>query len=241
MAATNGAALPSMIGASGPSISTKALSTPSPDSAANTCSAVDTSGPDASPSTVANSVAVTAFISAQISQSCRPSMRVRMNRRPLPASAGCNVRGTGKPELAPTPGKAVRSRSVGCLATFILPVPHSRPAYVESTLAICTPAVYGTRLIMRATTVAFLPSVRLHIPAGKVSAALSPDENPFDLGSLAAGARKSNSRFFTDCYHQAAAIGPPDGRKARGALLARVLRAVPIAQPGGRRFPKLIC
>jgi len=34
-----------MIGASGPSISTTALSTPRPDSAARTCSAVDTSGP----------------------------------------------------------------------------------------------------------------------------------------------------------------------------------------------------
>src|SRR5438105_429206 len=40
-----------MIGASGPSISTTALSTPRPRKAANTCSAVDTSGPDASPST----------------------------------------------------------------------------------------------------------------------------------------------------------------------------------------------
>ena len=66
---------------------------------------------------------------------------------------------------------------------------------------------------MRATSVAFLPSVRLYTPAGKVSAALSPDKNPFDPGSLAAVAEKSNSRFFTDCYHEAAAIEPPDSRK----------------------------
>ena len=59
-----GAALPSMIGASGPSISTTALSTPRPESAARTCSAVEISGPDASPSTVAKSVAVTAPKSA---------------------------------------------------------------------------------------------------------------------------------------------------------------------------------
>ena len=45
MAATNGAALPSMIGTSGPSISMTALSTPSPESAASTCSAVEHSGP----------------------------------------------------------------------------------------------------------------------------------------------------------------------------------------------------
>jgi hypothetical protein len=69
---------------------------------------------------------------------------------------------------------------------------------------------------MRATSVAFLPSVRLYTPAGKVSAALSPDENPFDPGSLAAVAEKSNSRFFTDCYHEAAAIEPPGRRKPRG-------------------------
>src|SRR5512132_2212789 len=66
-----------MMGASGPSISTTALSTPRPASAARTCSAVDTSGPDSSPSTVANSVAVTALMSAGISRSCWPSMRVR--------------------------------------------------------------------------------------------------------------------------------------------------------------------
>src|SRR5258708_1740291 len=58
IAATKGAALPSMIGTSGPSISMTALSTPSPDSAASTCSAVEHNGPSVSPSTVANSVAV---------------------------------------------------------------------------------------------------------------------------------------------------------------------------------------
>jgi len=49
---------------------------------------------------------------------------------------------------------------------------------------------------------------------------LSPDENPFDGGSLAMVGRKANSRFFTDCYHQAAAIAPPhaDGSRRRGAM-----------------------
>ncbi len=48
-----------MIGTSGPSTSTTTLSTPRPNSAASTCSVVDTAGPWRSPSTVANSVAVT--------------------------------------------------------------------------------------------------------------------------------------------------------------------------------------
>ena len=62
-----------MIGTSGPSISTTALSTSSPRSAASRCSAVEHSGPLASPRTVANSVAVTARTSARISRSIEPS------------------------------------------------------------------------------------------------------------------------------------------------------------------------
>ena len=72
MASTKGAALPSMIGTSGPSISTSTLSTPRPRKAASRCSAVEQSGPEASPSTVANSVAVTARTSARISRSTAP-------------------------------------------------------------------------------------------------------------------------------------------------------------------------
>src|SRR5262245_14843781 len=48
-------------------------------------------------------------------------MRVRMKRNPVPASAGWIARVTGKPEWIPTPKSAVWSRSVVCLATFILP------------------------------------------------------------------------------------------------------------------------
>ena len=59
IAAMKAAALPSMIGTSGPSISMVALSTPMPRSAASTCSAVETSGPLRSPRTVAKSVAIT--------------------------------------------------------------------------------------------------------------------------------------------------------------------------------------
>lgn len=92
----------------------------------------------------------------------------------------------------------------------------------------------GAQRITRATWVAFLPSVKLYTPAGKVPAALSPDKNPFDLGSLALVGRKSNSRFFTDCYHEAAAFEPPDGRKwGTTAQVQRPLGPAP-GPPAGR-------
>src|SRR5262249_54036302 len=70
--------------------------------------------------------------------------------------------------------------------------------------------------IRRATSVAFLPSVRLYETRGQgVRPRLSPDENPFDGGSLAVVARKANSRFFTNCYHQTAAIAPAHARRSR--------------------------
>jgi hypothetical protein len=92
----------------------------------------------------------------------------------------------------------------------------------------------GARRITRATWVAFLPSVKLYKSAGKVPAALSPDKNPFDTGSLALVARKSNSRFFTDCYHEAAAFEPPDSRKLGATATFRPLSA-PAQAPFGAR------
>jgi hypothetical protein len=72
----------------------------------STCSAVEISGPEASPKTVANSVAVTAQMSARISRSRPPGRPVRMNVIPVSASAGCNVSVTGNPECTPTPDNA---------------------------------------------------------------------------------------------------------------------------------------
>src|SRR5215510_13109056 len=70
--------------------------------------------------------------------------------------------------------------------------------------------------IRRATSVAFLPSVRLYETRGQgFRPRMSPDENPFDNGSLAMVGRKANSRFFTDCYHRVAAIAPARGRGSR--------------------------
>src|SRR6266487_4535141 len=134
IACTKGAALPSMIGASGPSSSTMALSTPSPHSAAMMCSIVETPGPEASPSTVASSVAVTDRALARISR-CRLPPTQRMKTTPVPASAGCNVSVTGSPEWTPIPETAARLRSVVCLPAFMprsAPSPH-RLAHDERT------------------------------------------------------------------------------------------------------------
>src|SRR6267154_1282735 len=89
------------------------------------------------------------------------------------------------------------------------------PSDFHTPVPLIPPAarVNGTRRIRRATSVAILPSVKLYITAGKVSAALSPDKNPLAVGSLPVVRPNSNSRFFTDCYHQAAAIKPADRRK----------------------------
>src|SRR3982074_551749 len=89
------------------------------------------------------------------------------------------------------------------------------PSDFHTPVPLIPPAarINGTRRIRRATSVAILPSVKLYITAGKVSAALSPDKNPLAAGSLSVVRPNSNSRFFTDCYHQAAAIKPAGGRK----------------------------
>jgi hypothetical protein len=65
------------------------------------------------------------------------------------------------------------------------------------------------RLITRATSVAFLPRIWLSKLAGKDYAALSPDKNPFDRGSLVGVRDNANSRFFTNCYRSPDAYGPP--------------------------------
>src|SRR6478735_7001289 len=97
------------------------------------------------------------------------------------------------------------------------------PSDFHTPVPLIPPAarINGTRRIRRATSVVVLPSVKLYKTAGKVSAALSPDKNPLAVGSLPVVRPKSNSRFFTDCYHQPAAIRPGDGRKTG------VLRSVP--------------
>src|SRR5215470_1200639 len=81
-------------------------------------------------------------------------------------------------------------------------------------------------------------------PRARIWAALSPDKIPFDRESLAMAETKSNSRFFTNCYHQAAAIEPATGRKRsaqpRCASLARPVNgyATPGASGAGSPIPK---
>src|SRR5689334_3971293 len=123
-----------MIGASGPSISMVALSTPMPRSAASTCSTVDTSGPSASPSTVWNSVAITERAVACTSRS-PPGRPVRTKIRPASTDAGPIVRLTGEPECTPTPVTVACERSVVCRLNFIadcpLPLPNAEPTHLS--------------------------------------------------------------------------------------------------------------
>src|SRR3954447_26818619 len=110
------------------------------------------------------------------------------------------------------------------------------PSDFHTPVPLIPPAarINGTRRIRRATSVAVLPSVKLYKTAGKVSAALSPDKNPLAVGSLPVVWPKSNSRFFTDCYHQAAAIRPGGRRKtACWGVCHRAWRT----QTGERRPP----
>src|SRR4051794_21230939 len=109
------------------------------------------------------------------------------------------------------------------------------PSDFHTPVPLIPPAarINGTRRIRRATSVAVLPSVKLYKTAGKVSAALSPDKNPLAVGSLPVVWPKSNSRFFTDCYHQAAAIRPGDRCKTSvlGSVLSRLADANGSATP----------
>jgi hypothetical protein len=107
---------------------------------------VETPGPDASPRTVASSVAVTERALARISRCRRPPTH-RMNTTPVPASAGCNVSVTGSPEWTPIPETAARLRSVVCLPAFMprsAPSPR-RPAHDERTRS-ATPTGYSVAI-----------------------------------------------------------------------------------------------
>ena len=77
-----------MIGASGPSISIMALSTPSPARVANRCSTVETDAPEESLSTVHSSVCETFDHFASIRRSRPPGNPVRRKTTPELASAG---------------------------------------------------------------------------------------------------------------------------------------------------------
>src|SRR5262249_1321342 len=122
---------------------------------------------------------------------------------------GCRISVTGSPECTPMPVNVAWSRSVVCLPLFILPSHLS--------FAVCprrhTPnQSYGpdgpprwSRLGMKVFAVSMSPRF------------LSPDKTPLSEHTLTADRHNANSRFFTDCYLDAAALMPPGRRKSAPA------------------------
>ena len=93
-----------MIGTSGPSSSTTALSTPRADSAAIRCSMVETVTPLALPMTVPSRVLTTASAETGMRLS-RSFTSVRTKTTPAPAGAGRIDRRTRAPVCTPTPAQ----------------------------------------------------------------------------------------------------------------------------------------
>lgn len=114
---TKSFAEPSRIGISGPSISSTALCTPQPASAARACSTVPTraSGRSGRPSTVHRRVSITWSNRAGMSTPAWPAASVRSVRRttnPLPVGAGRSVSDTRWPPCRPTPTQDMAERRV---------------------------------------------------------------------------------------------------------------------------------
>jgi hypothetical protein len=118
MRKTNGAALPSMIGTSGPSSSTTTLSISAPASAAMRCSTV----PMVSPSPllkVVHSEDSTAFRQLAAISAPPPTTSVRRKTMPLSGAAGSNVMDAFTPEWRPTPRQWIGFLIVCCCTMFI--------------------------------------------------------------------------------------------------------------------------
>ena len=205
MAATKAAALPSMIGTSGPSISISALSTPRPDSAARTCSAVEHSGPSASPSTVANSVAVTARTSARTSRSRQPSMPVRRKLMPLIGVGGMDGERDRQAPNEPRCPSRLRCREASSAWRLSCSPSQTDPAVAATTRLACTrrrtrmqqsprPATIGSTLTKCGMSRSAVPTPN-EIPT-----------NPLDSIILTGVANRTNSRFFTECYSFSTAL-----------------------------------
>ena len=203
-----------MIGASGPSISTTVLSTPSPRNAANTCSAVDTSGPEASPRTVANSVAVTERMSARISRSRTlkagaDESGCRYWRRPdaasgSPATRSARRRPTTRPD---------REAWFACRTSYPVPptrLPDARHATDHRSDTRMSPCY---RQLGR--------DVFLKILLQPIDGRTVPRRNPLSTGSLA-GSRTTQSHAFLPTV---TAIWPHSRRRRRKSGRWRPRRA----------------
>ena len=114
---TNGAALPSMIGTSGPSSSTTALSMRLPARAASKCSTVATWTPSRLESTVESADSMLLLQSARISAPASD----RRKTMPLSGPAGCRIIVTGCPQCNPIPRQLTALRKVRCDAIPISP------------------------------------------------------------------------------------------------------------------------
>src|SRR4051794_14937076 len=103
------------------------------------------------------------------------------------------------------------------------------PSDFHTPVPLIPPAarINGTRRNRRATSVAVLPIGKAIQNRGQGIGRVVPRQNPLAVGSLPVVRPKSNSRFFTDCYHQGAAIRPGDGRKTSvpGSVPPRVAEA----------------
>ena len=124
-----------MIGTSAPSTSTIALSTPRPCNAASTCSVVDTAGPLRSPSTVANSVAVTAAVIglefAILAIRCGGAQK----KNASVGFGGMNCQGNGRTGMDADPRHG-RLISQGCLPAGVYAPDHALVPHPRATL--CT-------------------------------------------------------------------------------------------------------
>ncbi|MNL51256.1 hypothetical protein D3C87_1743390 [compost metagenome] len=140
MAATKSVALPSMIGISGPSISTSTLSRPRPEQADIRCSMVDTDAELRSPMTVQSSVALTFVCLAWISWGGMPSMPVRRKTTPELALEGFRQMLAGAPEWTPIPVRVTAARKVVCRSKLM-----SYPILIEGCFRPAEAAATGLR------------------------------------------------------------------------------------------------
>ena len=110
---TNGAALPSMIGSSGPATSMCMLSMPRPAHADSTCSTVEIDTPSCF-SDVERRVSPTWSASAGIDTDCARS--TRWKTIPVSGAAGRMTRSTRAPVCTPTPVVLLADLSVRCFS-----------------------------------------------------------------------------------------------------------------------------
>src|SRR5262245_60918834 len=123
-------------------------------------------------------------------------MRVRMKRNPVPASAGWIARVTGKPEWIPTPKSAVWSRSVVCLATFILP---------SRTL----PAARQWDAVGQTGDIGRIPAIGKAVHTrGQVRPRCPPTKTPLTWEAYRRSRVTPTHAFLPTVTTQAAAIGP---------------------------------